>query len=242
MTVMVLGGTRGIGLAISQEFAARGRPVAMVYRSDTEAAQAAADSIGESPTVITQADVSDPAQLARAYDEAEKLGPVDCIVHSAVLYLLGSAIDGKLEDLDKAWGVGPRAFLAAAQLARNRMTDGGHLIAIGSVASMPRYSPGYGILGPAKSAIDHLVVQLGVELAPQGIHVNCVATGTVDGHFVQEHPRADRYREAIGKKTPLGRIGTEQDVARAVAMLTSSDADWIVGQTIIADGGMSLHV
>jgi hypothetical protein len=59
--------------------------------------------------------VSEPSELARAYDEAEKLGPVDCIVHSAVLYLLGSAIDAKLEDLDKAWAVGPRAFLAAAR-------------------------------------------------------------------------------------------------------------------------------
>jgi NAD(P)-dependent dehydrogenase (short-subunit alcohol dehydrogenase family) len=242
MTVIVLGGTRGIGLAISKEFAARGRPVAMVYRSDEEAAKAAADAITESPTAIAQADVSDPDQLARAYDQAEKLGPVDCIVHSAVLYMLGSAIDGKLEDLDKAWAVGPRAFLAAAKLARDRMTEGGHLIAVGSVASMPRYSAGYGILGPAKSAIDHLVVPLGVELAPLGIRVNCVATGTVDGHFVQEHPKADRYREVIGKKTPLGRIGTEQDVARAVAMLASPDADWIIGQTIIADGGMSLHL
>jgi NAD(P)-dependent dehydrogenase (short-subunit alcohol dehydrogenase family) len=242
MTVMVLGGTRGIGLAISQEFAARGRPVAMVYRSDDDAAKSAAESITKSPTTISRADVSDPSQLARAYDEAEKLGPVDCIVHSAVLYLLGSAIDGKLEDLDKAWAVGPRAFLAAAQLARQRMTEGGHLLAVGSVASIPRYASGYGILGPAKCAIDHLVVQLGVELAPLGIRVNCVATGTVDGHFVQQNPRADRYREVIGKKTPLGRIGTEQDVARAVVMMASSDADWIVGQTIIADGGMALHL
>ena len=120
------------------------------------------------------------------------------------------------------------------------MTSGGCIVAVGSIASGPRFTPGYGILGPAKCAIDHLVAQLGCELAPQGIRVNCVATSTVEAEWVRTHPKGEKLRAKLIRQTPAGRTGKEEDVASAVAMMCSPDAGWIVGQKITADGGLAL--
>jgi len=98
----------------------------------------------------------------------------------------------------------------------------------------------YGILGPAKCAMDHMVCQLGCELAPQGFRINCVASSTVGTEWITNHPQAEKLKRNLLKATPFGRLGTEEDIARAVSLLTSPDADFIIGQTIPVDGGMSL--
>src|SRR4051794_38510665 len=162
MTVVVVGGTRGIGLAISRKFSGQGRPVAMGYLSNDAAATAAVDAL-PGPSIAVKADVADGSQVARLFDEAERLGPIDVVVHSAVIPLLGAALTATAEQFDTAYRTGPRAFLLMVQEAARRMTEGGHIIAVGSIASGPRYVPGYGILGPFKSAIDHMVCQLGCE-------------------------------------------------------------------------------
>ncbi|MDB6103625.1 MAG: budC 2 [Gammaproteobacteria bacterium] len=239
MSVIVVGGIRGIGLAISKRFARDGRPVTMAYLSNDQAARAAEEALGGTGQSV-RADASDPEQVRALFDAAERLGPVDVVVHSAVIPLLGNALTASLDQFDTAYRTGPRAFLILVQEAARRMTDGGHVVAIGSIASGPRFTPGYGILGPAKCAVDHLVAQLGCELAPRNIRINCIATSTVEGDWVRTHPKGEKLRANLVRQTPAGRTGKEEDVANAVAMICSADADWIVGQKIVADGGMAL--
>jgi len=239
LSVIVVGGTRGIGLAISKRFSNDGHPVVMAYLSN-DAAGREAEAALAGPARAVRADASDPAHVRAIFDAAEEFGPVKIVVHSAVVPLLGSALTASLADFDTAYRTGPRAFLILVQEAAERMNEGGHIVAIGSIASGPRVSPGYGILGPAKCAVDHLVAQLACELAPRNIHINCIATSTVEAKHVQNHPKREKFIEALRRKTPAGRTGKEEDVADAVAMICTSDSRWIVGQTIVADGGMAL--
>lgn len=239
MSVIVVGGTRGIGLAISKKFSRMGKSVTMAYLSND---QAGADAVAEleNEAQAIRADVTEPDGVARLFDAAEKFGPVETVIHSAVVPILGNALPAKLDEFDLAYRTGPRAFLILTQEAAKRMKGGGQIVAIGSIASGPRFVQGYGILGPAKCAIDHLVCQLGCELAAKNIRVNCIATSTVESEFTRHHPDAEKMHQVLAKKTPAGRIGQESDVADAVAMICSPDAHWIVGQTITADGGMAL--
>jgi len=241
LSVIVIGGTRGIGLAISKRFSSDGHSVVMAYLSNDEAGRAAEAAL-PGPAKAIRADASDPDQAGRIFDAAEQLGPIQIVVHSAVVPLLGAASTASLEDFDTAYRTGPRAFLILVQEAARRMTEGGHVVAIGSIASAPRFSPGYGVLGPAKCAIDHLVAQLGCELTARDIRINCIATSTVEGAWAHNHPKAEKLIENLRRKTPAGRPGREEDVADAVAMICSSDARWILGQTIVADGGMALSL
>jgi NAD(P)-dependent dehydrogenase (short-subunit alcohol dehydrogenase family) len=239
VTVIVVGGTRGIGLAISKRFSRDGHPVVMGYLSNDEAGKAAEEALS-GPAKAVRADASDPGEVRRLYDAAEEFGPIKIVVHSAVIPLLGGAATASLEDFDTAYRTGPRAFLILVQEAARRMNEGGHIVAVGSIASGPRYVPSYGILGPAKCAIDHMVAQLGCELAPQGIHINCIATSTVEAGWAHSHPKAEKLIENLRRRTPAGRTGKEDDVADAVAMVCSPESHWIIGQKIVADGGMAL--
>ncbi|MDB5431809.1 MAG: short-chain dehydrogenase/reductase [Caulobacter sp.] len=241
MSVLVVGGTRGIGLAIAKRFSRDGHSVTMNYLSNDEAGRAAELALS-GPAQSVRADASDAEQVAALFDKAEALGPVDTVIHSAVVPLLGGAITASLDDFDTAYRTGPRAFLILVQEAARRMTEGGSIVAIGSIASAPRFVPGYGILGPAKSAIDHMVAQLGCELAPRNIRVNCIATSTVEAEWVRTHPKGEKLRDNLIRQTPAGRTGTEEDVANAVAMICSPDAAWVIGQKIVADGGMALKL
>lgn len=239
MSVLIVGGTRGIGLAIAKRFSRDGRSVTMSYLSNDEAARAAEEAL-PGPAQSVRADGSDIEQTRMLFDAAERMGPVEIVVHSAVVPLLGGAITASLDDFDTAYRTGPRAFLILVQEAARRMPDGGHIVAVGSIASQPRYVKGYGILGPAKCAIDHLVAQLGCELAPRNFRINSIATGTLAAEWVQTHPKGEKLLENLIRQTPAGRAGTEEDVANAVAMVCSADAAWLVGQKITADGGMGL--
>jgi NAD(P)-dependent dehydrogenase (short-subunit alcohol dehydrogenase family) len=186
--------------------------------------------------------VSTPEGIARVYDcTEEELGPVEVVVHSVVIPLLGKVSDIPVEYLDRSYEVGPRAFFLLCRAASERMSPGGRIIQINSIGT-PRYSPGYGAIGPAKAAMNQLMVHFAVELAPKGIRVNGVAASTVESKYIDGHPDADRLRAAVTRKTPVGRMGTEEDIARAVGLLCSSDAEFIVGQTIVADGGLTHKV
>jgi enoyl-[acyl-carrier protein] reductase III len=97
-------------------------------------------------------------------------------------------------------------------------------------------------MGAAKAALEALVRYLAVELAPHGVRVNAVAAGVIDTDSLRLFPNRDDLLRQTKNETPLGRVGTPDDIARVAAMLLSRDAAWITGQTIVADGGHSLLV
>jgi NAD(P)-dependent dehydrogenase (short-subunit alcohol dehydrogenase family) len=113
-----------------------------------------------------------------------------------------------------------------------------------TVSSFPtnRYLPDYSLLASAKAALESLTTYLAVEAAPLGITVNGVSPGVVvtDSAEVYEARQHPGLLETALRYTPKGRLGRPEDVARVIAFLCSDDAEWIVGQTIIVDGGLTL--
>ena len=136
--------------------------------------------------------------------------------------------------------VNARALLLCSQEAVPLMgPNGGRIIAVSSLGSH-RYMPEYGAIGVSKAALESLIRYLAVDLAPRGIRVNGVSGGLVDTDALRLHPQYERLMRGAPRRTPAGRMGTPDDLANVVLFLTSHRADWITGQTIIADGGLDL--
>jgi NAD(P)-dependent dehydrogenase (short-subunit alcohol dehydrogenase family) len=129
------------------------------------------------------------------------------------------------------------AFMCLRECAR-AMTDGGVIVAITSVSGMlhERTMAHY---GASKAALAHLVQSAARELGPIGIRVNAVAPGITDTPMFAPTERLPGYRERVGQRAALGRIGTAGEVAQAVVALCA--LDWVTGQVLAADGGVSLY-
>ena len=103
-----------------------------------------------------------------------------------------------------------------------------------------RYIPNYGAIGISKAALEACVRYLAVELAPKKIRVNAVSGGLVDTDAMRLFPNQELFKKEVTGRTPAGRIGKPEDLAKVVAFLASEEAGWIYGQTVTADGGLSL--
>ncbi len=121
------------------------------------------------------------------------------------------------------------------------MRRGSHIVAVSSLGST-RYVKDYSVLGIAKAALESAVRYLGVELASLGIHVNAVSGGPVDTEGLRKFPDFARRKKECLSLTPWKRLGTPEDMAQIVAFLCKPESAWICGQTIIADGGLSLRL
>ncbi|HPA50530.1 MAG TPA: SDR family oxidoreductase [Thermoanaerobaculia bacterium] len=236
---VVSGGTRGLGRAISLALAASGARLVLGYRTDAaaaeEAARACQDLGAEVRTVAANLVHPEEARglVAAAGDR------VDVLVHSAALGSFKPLLDVKPAQWDLTLAVNARAFLLLAREASERMPDGGRLVALSSLGGS-RFIPEYGAIGPSKAALEAVVRTLAVELGPRGILVNAVSAGLVPTASVKLHPRYEELAAHARAASPLGRLGTPEDVASAVLLLLSPLAGWITGQTLVVDGGASL--
>ena len=117
--------------------------------------------------------------------------------------------------------------------------NGGKIVTISSLGAK-HFTPNYGAIGISKAALENLVRYLAVELAAFNIHVNAVSGGLVETDSLKMFPDFENMKKTYLSRTPFGRTGTPEDIARVVSFLLSRDSNWITGQTLIADGGYSL--
>ena len=236
-SVLVTGGSRGIGKAIALCFAALGASrVAIGYlRSDAAAEQTAEElrALGAEP-VLVRGNVSSQ----RVLDEVAALGPLDVLVHNAATGVIRPALETEDKHWDWTLGANARALLALARVAAPQMRPGASIVGISSLGSQ-RVLENYTLVGTSKAALEALVRYLAVELAPRGIRVNAVSAGVVDTGALEHFPNREAMLE-MGAKNPVGRLVTPGDVADAVAFLCSEQAEMIRGQTLVVDGGYSL--
>ncbi len=236
---VVSGGTRGLGRAISLALAASGARLVLGYRADAAAAEETARACQDlGAEVLTVAANLVHPEEARALVAAAG-ERVDVLVHSAALGSFKPLLDVKPAQWDLTLGVNARAFLLLAREASERMPDGGRLVALSSLGSS-RFIPEYGAIGPSKAALESVVRTLAAELGPRRILVNAVSAGLVPTTSVGLHPRFEELAAHARAASPLGRLGTPEDVASAVLLLVSPLAGWITGQTLVVDGGASL--
>ena len=239
---LVTGGSGGIGAAIAKRLAEAGAHVFVAYRANEAAAKetlAAIQSKGGAASLV-QANLVDAGEIASMFQAVATSGALDMLVHCAAIGSFKPVLDVRANQWDLTVAVNTKALLLCAQHAAGLMEGRrGKIVALSSIGGA-RVVPSYGAIGVAKAAVEALVRYLGVELAPRGINVNAVAAGLIDTASIQRHPLYGALHARTRQASPAGRIGTPDDVASVVAFLCSPLADWIVGQTIVADGGVGL--
>ena len=243
--VLITGASRGIGRAIAELFAGEGAHIVLNYLRNEEAARQTEKTLTAlGATVLTvQANVGNPKEARELVEAAgKKFGRIDVLVHNAALGAFKPVSELRVNQWELSLDVNAKAFLVLSQAALPWMEKvGGSVIALSSLGSK-RYIPNYGAIGVSKAALEALVRYLAVELAPKKIRVNAVSGGLVDTDAMRTFPQSDVFKKEVLKRTPAGRIGRPEDLARVVAFLASPEADWIFGQTVTADGGLSLGV
>ncbi len=237
-TLLVTGGSQGIGAAIAIMGAARGWAVCLSYSSNREAAEHVVGTITRAggKAIAVHADAADEAATIRLFDAASTLGPITGVVINAGITGPVSTIAAMAtEALDRVMAINVRGAYLTLREAARRMDSGG-IVTIGSRAS--------GLGGPgewvhyaaSKGAVDSMTIGAAKELAPRGIRVNAVQPGLIDTDIHAKAGMPDRV-DRMAPSVPMGRAGTADDVAHAVLWLLSDESAYVTGALIPVSGG-----
>lgn len=244
-TLLVTGGSRGIGAAIARGAAARGYDVALTYASDAEAASGVVRDIEAAGrrALAVRCDVAVDADVRAAFAAADgALGALDAVVINAGITSAFSRVDAcEPETVERVMAVNVNgAFFCAREAVRRMSTEsggaGGAIVAISSRAATLG-SPGeYVHYAASKAALNTLVLGLAKEVAREGIRVNAVSPGLIDTEI---HARAGRPERParMAPLIPMGRIGTADEVAATALWLLSQEASYVTGAIVDVGGG-----
>ena len=244
-TVLVTGGSRGIGAATALRCAERGYVVALSCTRDTAAAQALADRIAGSGgrALALQADVSDEAQVLAMYARIDaELPPLAGLVNNAGVVDVAARVDQmSFERLRRMFAINVLGSMVCAREAVKRMSTrhggrGGAIVNVSSVASRLGGSGQYVDYAASKGAIDTFTIGLAREVAAEGVRVNAVLPGIIDTEIHASGGQPDRAQR-MGPQIPMQRPGTADEVAQAIVWLLSEDASYTTGALLDVGGG-----
>jgi NAD(P)-dependent dehydrogenase (short-subunit alcohol dehydrogenase family) len=236
--VLITGGSRGIGRATALRLAGEGADIAFSYASrvrDAEETAAAIQALGRRVT-FAPCNVADPDEVQRLVDQARELGPIDYLVHSGAISNIQDhttlTLDLWRETIDvNLTGAYLAVFAVKDEMIRRRF---GRIVTISSVAA----------LRPRKMQIHYASAKAGViaftrccaeAFAPHNVRINCVAPGLTDTEMARV--LTPEMMQAVVEQTPLGRLGTPEEIAAVIRFLLSEESSFMTGHTLAASGG-----
>jgi NAD(P)-dependent dehydrogenase (short-subunit alcohol dehydrogenase family) len=238
-TALVTGASKGVGKGIAVELARAGCNVAVNYHSDHTGARATVKEITELGwhAFSVQADVGIAADVDAMFDVVlKRFRRLDILVNNAGIQTWKPLLELAEEDWDRVIRTNLKGcFLCTQRAARHMKNHGGRIVNIGSGCNKLAF-PKLVDYTASKGGIEMFTKVAAIELGPYKITVNCVAPGAIE--IERTKHEAPDYANTWAKLTPLGRIGSPIDVARAVVFLASDAADFITGQTLWVDGGL----
>ena len=234
---LVTGGNSGIGLATAKRFVAEGATVFITGRRQ-EQLDAAIHEIGKGAIAI-QGDISNLADLDRMFATIrEHSGRLDILFANAGIgefVPLGQITE---EHFDKTFDVNVKGTVFTVQKALPLMLDGGTIVINGSMVSI-KGMPAFGVYAATKAALRSFARTWSVDLKGRGIRINVVSPGTVitPGYSGLGDAGIDQIKQGVAATTPLGRVGTPEEIANAVVFLASDESSYMTGADLFVDGG-----
>jgi 3-oxoacyl-[acyl-carrier protein] reductase len=243
-SVLVTGGSRGIGRAVVRAFAAAGDRVAIHHRVSADLAEALRAELPGSGHVVVSGDVSDPAAVRRFVDgAADALGGLDVVVNNAAVFPRHPIMETSYEEWQAAWQhtlavnlVGPANVTWCAV---RHMGPGGRIVNVSSRGAF-RGEPKQPAYGASKAGLNALTQSLALALGPLGIAVTAVAPGYVETDMASQDLKAARGDE-IRAQSPFNRVAQPEEVAAAVRYLASPESEWASGTILDLNGASYLR-
>ena len=242
---LVTGASRGIGRAIARTLASGGANLVVHYHRNQALAEVVAGEIRAQGrrAVAVGADLEKPEDITSLFDHlAEHFGVLDFFIANHAATAFKPTLEVKPHHIQRTFDLIVRSLVLCVQRAVPLMKDReGAIVTIGGQGTV-ECLPNYAILASAKGALETWTRYLAYELAGRGITTNCVSPGVIATDSARFYG-GDRYAEfdrLVSTYTPRGRLGTPEEVASVVAFLCTPGARFILGQTIVVDGGLGL--
>lgn len=242
-TAVITGASKGIGAGIAKAFAKEGANVVVNYaRGKVDAEKVSADiesSGGKSITV--QADVSKQSDVDKLFAEATKaFGKVDILVNNAGVYELAPIEQVTEASYRRQFDLNVLGTLLSTQAAIKSMNGGGSIINLSSVVALTPPPTG-SVYSATKGAVDVITRTLAQELGSRNIRVNSLAPGLVETEGTRAAGTSEgEFKNYAVSRTPLGRVGVPEDIAKVAVFLASDDSAWITGEVLPVGGGARL--
>jgi NAD(P)-dependent dehydrogenase (short-subunit alcohol dehydrogenase family) len=239
---VITGGNSGIGLATAQRFATEGAYIFITGRRQSEL-DAAVKQIGKNSTTAVQGDVSNLADLDRLYATVkEQKGHIDILFANAgvgELVPLGAITEAHF---DKMFRINVKGLLFTVQKALPLFQDGGSIILNASIAASKGVEAS-SVYSATKAAIRSFARTWTVELKHRKIRVNAISPGMIDtpglNGLAQSEEQIEQFKTSFVSNVPMGRMGSPDEVAKAVSFLASDDSSYVTGIELFVDGGMA---
>ena len=237
-TVLVTGGTRGIGRAISLRFAAAGATVvANFVRNDDAAARLESDAAEAGLSMeVLRADLTTPKGLGAALERMQAAPDLVSVVHCAATGVHRPVEELTARHFDWTMALNVRAFFELIRALLRVFRENSTIVALSSAGAV-RAVPAYAAVGSSKGALEALARHMAVELAPRGVRVNILSPGSVQTEAWDAFPDKERRLAEAVRRTPAGRLVSPDEVAIAAQFLCSAASSGVIGHTLVIDGG-----
>jgi 3-oxoacyl-[acyl-carrier protein] reductase len=239
---VITGASKGIGASIAKHFAAEGAKVVVNYASSKEGAEKVVKEITDNGgiAISVQGDISNEADVIRLFEEAiHAYGAVDVLVNNAGIYNYEPIEAVSLASIQAHLNINVLgAVLSIREAVKSFGNKGGNIINISSVAGKVPMATG-SVYSASKAALDAVTIALSKEFSGRNIRINSILPGSIETEGTHSTGiMGSDFEKLLIEKTPLGRIGQPEDVAKVAVFLASQEGAWITGEKIAVSGGI----